>query len=104
MRSTDLESKLKQYFIDVYEVQYTRELPVDVEGINYTTTFYLGGDWRRPLLIQGEFENDDQYLIFMKKEIDTRRLQSVWFSKLEKQLDSIYGETTDKQFNEKWKV
>lgn len=95
MRSTDLESQLKQYFISCYEVEYNKELPVFVDGTSYICHFYLGNDWHRPLIIQGEFDNDEQFLCFMKKEIKERRLHSVSFSRLEKKLDSIYGETKD---------
>ena len=102
MRSTDLESQLKQYFRVKYEVEYNKELPVYVEYTHYEVLFYLGGDLKRPLVIQGDFDNDDQFLIFMKKEIDNRRLTSVWFSKLEKQLDSVYGETTENKQENKW--
>ncbi len=104
MRSTDLESKLKCYIIEKYEVEYNKDLPIEVEGTNYICTFYLGNDWRRPLIIQGDFDNDDDFYTFICKEFDSRRLYTVWFSRLEKQLDSVYGEEQINKQSNKWTI
>ncbi len=99
MRTEDLANLIIAYFIEKYEVCYNRPLPIEIDGNNYLCKLYLAHDWR-PIIIQGEFESDEQFLTYMKKEIDQRRLHTVWFSRLYKELDSIYGETdnTDKRY------
>lgn len=91
MRSCNLESQLKYYILIKYGYTYNKELPVETEDNQYLVKFNTGNDYR-PILIQGEFDSDEAFLEFMYKEIDSRRLFSVGFSKLEKQLDNIYGE------------
>lgn len=92
MSPQDLENAIKNYIELHYGYYYNRYIPIQIVGDQYTCSLFLNKDFR-PIVIQGEFVSDDAFLNYIYKELDSRRLFTVSFSRLEKELDSIYGET-----------
>ena len=91
MGTGDMAQAIIEYIKDKYNYCYNRQLIVNRDEDIYTCEMYLNKDYR-PLIIQGQFNSDEDFLNFIYKEMDSRRLYTVSFSNLEKQLDHIYGE------------
>lgn len=91
MSTQDLENNIKQYLEVTHGVCYNKPLPITIEDNVYTCIWYLNKD-KRPVVIQGEFDSDEEFLIYIYKEIDSRRLFTIMFTVLEKQFDNVYSE------------
>lgn len=77
----ELIEKIKKYLRDQFCVEYTGKLNliVDVyteeeEGlIVYTLKWPLNPDDPRPLILEGQFRNEDEFFEYIKKQIKTKR-------------------------------
>ena len=76
----ELIEKIKKYLRDQFCVEYTGKLNliVDVyteeeEGlIVYTLEWPLNPDDPRPLILEGQFRNEDEFFEYIKKQIKTK--------------------------------
>lgn len=94
MSAESLENNLKQYICNTFDVEYSKRLPITIDGNNYICTLYLNQS-DKPIIIQGEFESEDQFYNFMIKELNNRRMHVVSYYILQKELDHINESNND---------
>jgi len=71
----ELLERIKKYLADVMCVEYTGILKYtqDPDLEQYTLIWPLNPDDNRPLIIMGQFENEDKFYDYIIKEIKTKR-------------------------------
>lgn len=69
----DIIKTLLDYIECKYHKIYTREIKLIIDGHSYSTFFELN-NIDRPLCIGGEFETDELFYNYLKKEFDQRKL------------------------------
>lgn len=89
MPTTFLENAIKNYFREKHQVEYVRGLKVE-KGENFYKLILDLNQPYKPLTIQGEFVSDEQFLNYIYKEIDSRRLFTVSFFNLVKEEELFF--------------
>lgn len=92
MSAETLENRIREYICNVFEVEYNKPLPITIDGNNYICTLYLNKQ-HRPIIIQGEFEDEEAFYAYIIKELNIRNLHHVHFSNLIKRLDQLEEST-----------
>lgn len=68
----DFETELKQYILERYCYEYNSQIYIEKNDTSYVLTFALNRE-NKPLVIGGDFSDDESFLSYVKKEIDKRR-------------------------------
>lgn len=92
MPTTVLENAIRDYFKEKHDVEYIRGLRVLAEDGVYTLILDLNQSCK-PLTIKGEFPDDQSFLNYIYKEIDSRRLFTVSFFNLIKEEELFYQQS-----------
>ena len=73
MTHTELKQVILGYIRELYQCEYTGQLKItDLDPEGYKISLYLDGT-EFPLVIAGQMP-DDQFLVFLWKELRTRKL------------------------------
>lgn len=69
----NFDAEITKYILDTYDVIYNSDIIVSINDNSYNLEFSLNRE-NKPLFIGGEFDSDESFLDYIKKEIDKRRL------------------------------
>jgi hypothetical protein len=71
----ELKERIKKYLADVLCVEYTGQLDYtrNLEAEEFTLSWQLNPDDNRPLILQGQFPNEDAFYEYIVREIKTKR-------------------------------
>lgn len=68
----DFEAEIINYILEKYQIRYNSQIKVTSEDGVYGLEFALNRE-NKPLVISGDFDSDESFLNYVKKEIDKRR-------------------------------
>lgn len=88
MSSEEMANALKQFICDTFDIEYQKGLKISVDNNVYICEIELN-NVNRPIVIQGEFNSDGEFLTYMQTELKKRRLHYTEYANLIKQLDHI---------------
>ena len=88
MVTEELESQLRQFICDTFEMEYTSTMHITIEDNVYICILDMNQK-DVPIHIGGEFNSPEDFLEYMKKELKTRRLHITKYYRLKKELDTL---------------
>lgn len=69
----DIIECVKQHLLNKHGIVYTGKMELEKEDSSYTLRIGLNRDVR-PIIIGGEFPDDESFTRFINKELDSRRM------------------------------